>query len=117
MTKIQSNSYIKALEYLKHRDEKVENIYIIGDVVVDTHGFLGEYHYTQVIEADMVQIYFGIMCKHYILSESTFHLWIAYLGTKFGSDTDKTVVCFHDTDITNRNLVLDNWVRLDLEPF
>ena len=43
----------------------------------------------------------------------TFHLWIAYLLTNFGENTDKNVICYNDTDITNRNLNLDDWIKLD----
>jgi hypothetical protein len=63
-------------------------------------------------EDDIVQLYTGLCCRHMILSESTFHYWIAVLRTSLSLDT--SVIVFADTDITNRNLHLDNWSILPL---
>lgn len=109
MNKITAKSYITALDYYKQLNFNMENIFIISDV---KHNFnLQQYNCIEINESDIIQIYFGLMCKHYILCESTFHLWIAYLGTI--NDTSKNVICFNDTDITNRNLSLDTWIKLD----
>ena len=51
------------------------------------------------------------MFKHYVLSESTFHLWIAYLGTV--DRTDKQVIVFNNTDITKRPLSFKHWRHID----
>jgi len=101
MNKITPASYMKALATLDMKD-----VYVIGDMPTNT-GF------KDIEESDIVQLYFGTMCKNYILSESTFHLWMAYLGTDFGKNLTKKVICFNDTDITNRNLHLDSWIRMD----
>ena len=90
----------------------MEKIYIISDTPnISNHFSLNEhYDYIEVNEKDIVQFYFGLACKNYILSESTFHLWIAYLASvKY----DKKVIVFNNTDITNRNLALDNWIKID----
>lgn len=112
MKSITKQSYYKALDFLKTRGESTDKLYVISDIPVKNY-LDGSISYTEIDESDIVQIYFGIMCKNYILSESTFHLWIAYLGTDFGKNTKKNVVCFNKTDITNRNLNLDSFIRID----
>ena len=107
MKKITPASYLKALASLG-----VTDAYVIGDASTDKF-FGGSSGFKDVNESDIVQLYFGMMCKNYILSESTFHLWMAYLGTEFGKDLTKKVICFNNTDITNRNLQLDSWTRMD----
>jgi hypothetical protein len=114
MTKLQSKSYVKALDYYKQINENTEKVYIISDTPnIRDYNFDLHKHYNciEVNESDIVQFYFGLLCKNYILSESTFHLWIAYLGTT--DTTHKRVICFNDTDITNRKLELDNWIKID----
>lgn len=113
MNKINSNSYLKALYYLKTSEENMQKIYIISDTPnISNHFSLNEhYNYIEVNKKDIVQFYFGLGCKNYILSESTFHLWIAYLGTI--DDNNKKVICFNDTDITHRKLDLENWIKIN----
>jgi len=106
MNKITAASYLKALALLN-----TNSVYVIGDM--SNHKIFSTTSFKDVEESDIVQLYFGMMCKNYILSESTFHLWMAYLGTSFGTDLTKKVICFNDTDITNRNLHLDSWIRID----
>jgi len=109
MNKITPKSYLKAVEFLKN--DEINNIFTIGDVPI-AHDFLN-IDYIDINEPDIIQFYAGLLCKNIILSESTFHLWIAYLGTDFGKNIDKKVICFNDTDITNRNLNLENWIVLN----
>jgi hypothetical protein len=113
MNKLTSTSYIKAIDYFKDNHIDISNIYIISDTPnINTKFNIDKYYkYTEINESDIVQFYFGLMCKHYILSESTFHLWIAYLGTI--DNKDKQVICFNNTDITNRKLEFDHWNKLD----
>jgi hypothetical protein len=114
MKKITPDSYKKALNYYKGKNMDCSHIYIIADVKnISDHHFNLQKHFNciEIDEPDIIQFYFGLMCKHYILSESTFHLWIAYLGTL--NSPEKNVICFNNTDITNRNLYLDNWITID----
>jgi hypothetical protein len=106
-----NESYLKALDYLKTKNESIDQIYVIGDMPSDK--FFNNSTFKDIDESDIVQFYFGTMCKNYILSESTFHLWIAYLGTKFGKNMNKTVICFNNSDIVKRSLHLDNWITID----
>ena len=114
MKKISSKSYSNALNYCKNNGINTKDIYILSDVKnswEDIFKLNNDYPAIDVDEADIVQFYLGLMCKNYILSESTFHLWIAYLGTI--NESEKKVICFNDTDITNRNLNLPNWITID----
>ena len=111
MKKINKGSYLKALDFLKSRGEEMKKIYVISDIPIGN--YFENSNIVEIIESDIIQFYFGLQCKNYILSESTFHLWIAYLGTDFGKNSDKHVICFNNTDITNRRLDLPSFIRLD----
>ena len=113
MNKIQPESYLKAIDYLKLNDEPVTDLFVMSDI--PTHTFFNNKltSFIEIDEPDIVQIYAGLLAKNLILSESTFHLWIAYLSTNFGENTDKNVICFNNTDITTRDFNLDGWITLD----
>jgi len=114
MTRINRGSYISALETLKSAGIDISNLFIVSDVddAWDKHFDLqNEYPATVVNEDDITQVYFGLMCQHFILSESTFHLWIAYLGTI--NREDKKVIVFNNTDITRNPLSFKNWIKID----
>jgi len=112
MIKLTTNSYTKALDHLQGTGVSLDKLFIIADVPnIHKYFDLSKYNYVEVDESDIVQLYFGIMCKHYILSESTFHLWMAYLGSL--DDPESNVICFNNTDITNRNLALVDWIKID----
>ena len=106
-------SYKKALDFYKLSGIVIKNIFIISDVK-NTSQLLNlddSYNCIEVDENDIVQIYCGIQCDNFILSESTFHLWIAYMAV--AKNKEKKVVCFNNTDITNRNLHFPDWYRID----
>jgi len=113
MTKITQDSYLKAIDHLKQNGETINDVFVISDV--NTNKFFNNLmiNYAEINEPDIIQFYAGLLCKNLILSESTFHLWIAYLASDFGKNTDKKVICFNNTDITNRNLNVENWITLD----
>lgn len=106
-------SYKKALAFYKSLGIEIKNIFIISDVKNTTELLnLGEnYNCIEIDENDIVQIYCGIQCDNFILSESTFHLWIAYLAV--AKNKEKKVICFNNTDITNRNLYFPDWYKID----
>lgn len=112
--KLTKESYVNALRTLKDLKINTDNLLIMSDVEnvwEDKFDLQEEYPAIDVVEDCITQFYLGLMCKHYILSESTFHLWVAYLGTI--GNSDKKVIVFDDTDITNRPLSLDedNWIK------
>lgn len=66
-----------------------------------------------IAEDDITQLHAGLTCDHFILSESTFHYWIAVLrGVVPPRRPGVQVVVFEGTDLTNRPLALDGWTRL-----
>jgi len=111
MKKINKGSYLKALDFLKSKGEELKKIYVVSDIPIGN--YFDNNNIVEIVESDIIQFYFGLQCKNYILSESTFHLWIAYLGTDFGKNNDKHVICFNNTDITNRHLDLPSFIKLD----
>jgi hypothetical protein len=74
--KITFNSYLKALDFYKNIGVNTDKIYVISDTANNMLGLETHYNCIEANEPDIVQFYIGMMCKNYILSESTFHLWI-----------------------------------------
>lgn len=113
MKRLKTISYKRALDTLKNMGIDIGKLFIISDVPnawKDKFNLQEEYPAIDIREDDISQFYVGMICKHYILSESTFHLWIAYMGTR--GHPNKKVVCFKNSDITNRKLELDDWIQI-----
>jgi len=102
---------MKSYESVMERFENA-NFFVLSDI--DPSNFLlnSKYNVTWIQECDIDQFYFGLLCDHFILSESTFHYWIALLK----QSPESKVYVFNDTDITNRNLHLDTWIVVDKIP-
>jgi hypothetical protein len=114
MTKITKNSYERALSCLVDSNENNYNLIIIADINQDYKKMIDFEIKGRIIlvdEDDITQLNAGLLCNNFILSESTYHYWIAFL--KNCIDVDTKVVCFKNTDITNRNLSLNNWITID----
>ena len=115
MNKINKYSYKKALDYLiNDDDEQNYNIIIISDTKNNYEQMIDFDIKSRVIfidEDDITQFNTGLLCEIFILSESTFHYWIALLKNTI--DINTKVVCFKDTDITNNNLCLNNWIQIN----
>jgi hypothetical protein len=114
MNKITSNSYKRALYNLVNEDDDDYNLIIIADTIQNINQMLNFNIKGNIIiiqEDDINQFNAGLLCNNFILSESTYHYWIAYL--KFSIDQTSKVICFNNTDITNRNLALDDWIKID----
>lgn len=115
-TKITKNSYTHALKTLiNSEDEDKYHIYVLADVPNDWKNMIDESYLpnvTFVNEDDIVQIYVGLRCNHFICSESTYHYIISFLAHL--KDQSKKVLIFEDTDITNRCLsnILTEWIRI-----
>ena len=63
--------------------------------------------------AAITQLHAGLACDHFILSESTFHYWIAVLrGVLPPRRPAVQVVVFEGMDLANRPLALKGWTRL-----
>jgi hypothetical protein len=113
MTKITKKSYKNAIFTLVNENECDYNIIIVADnpeKYKDIIDFNINGRIILVDGDDIEQFNMGLLCNHFILSESTYHYWIAYLKTSVDKNTK--VVCFNDTDITNRNLEMDDWIKI-----
>lgn len=116
MNNISKQSYKKALDNIIKTDFDRYRIIIISDTIQNLHEKIDIPTNIEVIipdEDDIIQFYIGLECSTFILSESTFHYWIALL--KYIKDEPHTeVYCFLDTDITNRNLALPEWHKFPI---
>ena len=99
---------------------EIINIYVLSDVedvycMLDTSD---KYNIICVNEDDISQMYVGVMCNHFILSDSTYHWWIAFL--KWAKDPSVKVYVFNNTFIENRCLLNSTlkmeWTGIDLIP-
>jgi hypothetical protein len=110
MTKVGAEAYKLGLEFFE--EDENTNIVVITDRIDKIDNYLTKNKNIIVIdEDDIVQLYAGLVCDYFILSESTYHYWIAALKSAISPEKTK-VVCFADTDITNRNLALPEWYVL-----
>jgi hypothetical protein len=115
MNKITKTSYIKALQTILKDDYNKYCILIIADRYDNLEAKIEiptgiEIKY--IDEDDVVQFYAGQLCNSFILSESTYHYWIALL--KYCKNRDTEVYYFMDTDLTNHPLCLPEWHRIPL---
>ena len=112
-------SYKQVLDKIVNsNNNKIINVYVISDTgsincMIDNSD---KYNIIIVNEDDVSQMHIGFMCNYFILSDSTFHWWIAFL--KWSQDNSSVVYVFNNTDITNRcllNSVLrSEWLLVDL---
>ena len=103
-----------------NKDKKI-NIFVISDIniVGDIYSMIdSKYNFILINECDIYQFYIGLKCTHFILSESTFHYWIALLASIKDKNKVKTYV-FDKTSIAQQKYtpkqLLDelNWVIVE----
>ena len=114
-----SNLSYKSYKYVMDKiinENKNKNVkfFILSDI--DPSGFLinNTHQVTIVNENDILQFYMGLECSHFILSESTYHYWIALLSN---IKNKSKVYVFNNTELIynpskpfghyNRNLNFD----------
>jgi hypothetical protein len=114
MNKITVESYKKALYTLVSEDESNYNLIILSDKATDWDKKIDFTIHGRIIvvdEDDITQFYAGLLCNCFILSESTYHYWIALF--KNIMDKNTKVIVFNNTDITNKSLSLPDWIKID----
>jgi len=90
-------SYNSVMEQIISENNFVR-FFIVSDIDPSDYLINCKYPVTIVNESDVDQIYFGLLCSHFILSESTFHYWIALLSNS------KKVYVFDRTEFILRNV-------------
>lgn len=114
MTRIQTKSYAAALEQCVASDETDYTLVVLTDTLVglsDKLDFPIRGRVVVVDEDDILQFQTGMLCSHFILSESTYHYWIALM--KYAKDPSVKVVLFNNTDLTSRNMQAPDWITVD----
>jgi hypothetical protein len=87
----------------ENKDKKI-NIFVISDIniIEDIYSVIdSKYNFILINECDIYQFYIGLRCTHFILSESTFHYWIALLASIKNKNKVKTYV-FDKTSIAQQ---------------
>lgn len=114
--KFNKDAYKNALDKLVSMKVDISNLFILTDVPGAWESIIGlqsEYPATEIDEDDYTQFIAGMMCKHYIISESSYHWWVAYMGIV--NNSDKKVLYFNNSDLTTRELTMNNWIGVDWE--
>jgi hypothetical protein len=113
MTKINSNSYEKALKNLLNDDENDYNLIVLSDDIDFKRqlNFKINGNIIVVNEDDITQMYAGMMCDNFILCESSYHYWISFFKELINPNVK--IIYFKDTDMTKYHRVLDSWIGID----
>ena len=88
MTMITAASYGRAIDHLLSTAGRFQRIILLSDTRSAWTGRLNQstpFRGLPVVDAftdDVSQIYMGMQCKALVLSESSFHLWMAYFGAR-----------------------------------
>lgn len=121
--KIIPKSYQNAFTYfINHHKEEIKNkkinIYVLSDVRNGWQKMISSFQEIYqnieihlVSEDDITQFYLGLECNIFILSESTYHYYIALLSY-IRDPHNKKVIAFYDTDITNYPLAFYDWIKV-----
>lgn len=112
MTKITNRiiNTVKKQFYPTHHALIISDIHNASPVLQDDCEL--DFPFTYVQEPDIVQMNLVYLCDSFILSESTFHVWMAYLMEDVFYNTN--ITCFNDTDITTRNLSFSHWRHVSI---
>ena len=111
--KITQESYKNALERLKSMDIDISNLFILTDVTdawANIIGLESKYPAIEIREDDYTQFIAGMMCQHFIITESSYHWWIAYMGII--DHPIKKVLYFDESDLTRRDLTMKDWIKI-----
>lgn len=114
---VSESYYKKGIEYISNK-VNIDKIYVFSDDIEWCKDnlkfdypvvFVGE-EFTGV--KDEGHVYLMSKCKHFIIANSSFSWWGAWLSTNH----DKIVVCpkqwFGDASIDTSDLIPDNWIRI-----
>ena len=107
-------SYKNALNKLIEMNVDISHLFILTDTKdawKDILDLNDEFPATEIREDDYTQFLAGMMCKHFVITESSYHWWIAYMGII--KSPEKKVLYFDTNDYNERNLILPEWIKVD----
>jgi hypothetical protein len=112
MNKLTPAAYERAIKLtISGKDDTNITLVVLSDHPENCTSMLPNFRGRIVIinEDDVCQFYAAQLCTCFILSESTYHYWLAYI--KYLRQPNNTkVYYFTQTDLTMRNLVPSEWI-------
>lgn len=105
-----------AVDYIKGIRPGAEFFIFSDDIGWAKENITGDHiHYVEEMHDDYIDFTLMRMCKHFIISNSTFSWWAAFLG----NDPSKIVICpdrWYSDGRNKKQLNLDGWVEQPTEP-
>ena len=104
---ISAAQYRQAFARLRALGEEVQPLLVLGDVPHAWHPFeaaVGE-RATQVDEDDVTQLAIARHCRNFVVSQSSFHVWMAYAALR-----PRFVLAFDGTDPSNVGTISPPWM-------
>jgi hypothetical protein len=104
-----AQQYSKAFEHLRSVGEAVQPLFVLADVPNAWKRFAavtGEWNATQIDEDDVTQLAVARHCRNFILSQSSYHVWMAYAAVR-----PQTVILFNGTDPINTRVASPPWME------
>ena len=104
---ISATQYAIALSHLRSLGERIQPLFVLGDVEEAWSAFeptVGE-PATQIDEDDVTQLALSRHCRNFVVSQSSFHVWMAYAAVK-----PRHVLIFNGTDPINTGLYSPRWM-------
>ena len=119
MQSLQNGSYLRAMNTLR-REQTFARLLIFSDVEGGWHDRLhmpelDDIETVEVNEDDITQLYTLLQCRAIVLSQSTFHVWAAYLAAH-DPQSGVRVAYFDATDVTKHHLALSHWTAVSPLP-
>ncbi len=104
---ITATLYRRAFERLRQRGESIQPLFVLGDVTAAWRQFQDETDEvaTQIDEDDVMQLAIARHCRNFVLSQSTFHVWMAYAAIM-----PRNIVAFNHTDPIKAGLHSPPWM-------
>ena len=111
---LDKNYYRKCINEIRKTTKDIK-LYVISDIKGAWKNIIGlekQFPAIEINEKDIVQFYFALNCSHYILSQSTFHLWVAYVAGEL--DSSKKFF-YKDWGPSNysKTTILENWTKIN----
>lgn len=106
---IRAAQYRRALDQLSAYGESIQPLFVLGDVPNAWAPFESEVGFgpaTQIDEDDVTQLALGRHCRNFVLSQSSFHVWMAYAAIR-----PRHVLLFNGTDPINAGIAAPAWVQ------